>query len=166
MAKGPIYKVQFRRRREGRTDYRNRLALLKSGKTRMVVRPTLKHIIVQFVNYDEKGDIIVAAATSKDLKNLGWSGSSSNTPAAYLTALLAGRRVMKKGIKESVLDIGRRKATKGSVLFAALKGAIDAGIEVPHDESVIPSAERITGRHIDEKIVEIFESVKNKILEG
>ncbi|MDK2384746.1 MAG: 50S ribosomal protein L18, partial [Candidatus Korarchaeota archaeon] len=38
MARSARYKVRFRRRREGKTDYKKRLALLKSGLPRMVVR--------------------------------------------------------------------------------------------------------------------------------
>ena len=50
--------------------------------------------------------------------------------------------------KEAVLDIGRHP--KSSRLFAALKGAVDAGLSVPHSEKVLPSDERIKGKHIDE----------------
>src|SRR2546425_1171801 len=38
MADGPRYSVPFRRRREGRTDYKLRRALVRSGKPRAVVR--------------------------------------------------------------------------------------------------------------------------------
>ena len=36
---------QFRRRREGATDYRKRLALLKSGEARAVVRVDRKSVV-------------------------------------------------------------------------------------------------------------------------
>ncbi|HID74143.1 MAG TPA: 50S ribosomal protein L18, partial [Thermoplasmata archaeon] len=49
MAHGPRYHVPYRRRREGRTDYRRRLALLSSRMTRAVVRRSGRHITVQFV---------------------------------------------------------------------------------------------------------------------
>ena len=38
MSTGPRFRVHFRRRREGKTDYRVRLRLLKSGTARAVVR--------------------------------------------------------------------------------------------------------------------------------
>jgi len=46
-AKGPSYVVYYRRRREGKTDYAKRLALVKSGKTRMVVRRSNKGLVIQ-----------------------------------------------------------------------------------------------------------------------
>ena len=67
MSSGPRYRLKPRRRREGKTDYRRRLALLKSGKTRIVVRRSLKQIQVQFINYAEQGDKILISSTSSDL---------------------------------------------------------------------------------------------------
>jgi len=67
MKQGPRYYTKPRRRREGKTDYRKRLRLLKSRKTRIVVRNSLKNICVQFVGYDEVGDKILASAISKEL---------------------------------------------------------------------------------------------------
>ena len=60
-------------------------------------------------------------------------------PRAYLTGYLAGKRAAKNGIEDAVLDIGLRGPAKGSAVFAALKGMIDAGIEIPHGEEVLPS---------------------------
>ena len=37
--------------------------------------------------------------------------------------------------KKAILDIGRRSPSHGSVVFATLKGAVDAGIEIKHDVS-------------------------------
>ena len=51
MATGPRHKVPFRRRREGRTDYRHRAALLRSGVPRAVVRKSNKGMSVQFIEY-------------------------------------------------------------------------------------------------------------------
>ena len=61
--------VPFRRKREGRTDYKKRLAMLKSGKARLVVRKTLKNIYAQIIKYDAKGDIIIASACSEFWQN-------------------------------------------------------------------------------------------------
>lgn len=165
MAHGPTYRVPFRRRREGKTNYRKRLALLKSGKPRMVVRKTLRRIIVQFIEFDPKGDRVIACADSKDLVKYGWKGSAKNTPAAYLVGYLAAKRALSKGITEAVLDIGLHRPTRGSRVFAALKGALDAGIAIPHGDDIFPSEERIRGEHISEDVVRMFEEVFNKIKE-
>ncbi len=163
MAKNAVYRVKMRRRREGKTDYRKRLALLKSGKPRAVVRKTLKYIIVQIVDYHEDGDRVLMGVTSKKLKKYGWEGSFKNTPAAYLTGYLAGKMALKKGIKEAVLDIGLQRPVKGSKVFAVLKGMLDAGIEIPHSDNIFPSEERIRGSHISEDLIKMFESTKAKM---
>jgi len=66
MANGPRYKVAFRRRREGRTDFRQRAALLRARIPRAVVRTSLRHTSVQLVSYDAKGDFVVATAHSPE----------------------------------------------------------------------------------------------------
>ncbi|MHB8634538.1 MAG: 50S ribosomal protein L18 [Thermoplasmatota archaeon] len=152
MATGPRTRVPFRRRREGRTDYRRRLALLKSGGTRLVVRRTNGNVIVQFVDWAESGDAVKATAVAQELSQLGWAGSPKNTPAAYLTGLLAGRRAAAAGVEKAVLDIGRHSPTRGSRVFAALKGVLDAGIDVPHGgEEIYPVKERLTGAFLEQE---------------
>ena len=47
MATGAKYVVQYRRKRELRTNYRKRLNLLKSGLTRLIARPSNKHLVLQ-----------------------------------------------------------------------------------------------------------------------
>ena len=91
-AQGPHYRVGFRRRREGRTDYRLRARILRGGKPRAVVRKTLNQVIVQIVEMDPAGDRILATATSRELVKQGWAAGTGNVPAAYLTGFLAGRR--------------------------------------------------------------------------
>jgi large subunit ribosomal protein L18 len=161
MATSPRTRVPFRRRREGRTDYRSRLALLRSGETRLVVRRTNGNVIVQFVDWSQTGDAVKATAVAQELAKLGWEGSAKNTPAAYLTGLLAGKRAAEAGVESAVLDIGRHTPTKGSRVFAALKGVLDAGIEVPHGEDVYPSKERLTGAFLE--LESNFNAVKAKI---
>ncbi|HIE22779.1 MAG TPA: 50S ribosomal protein L18 [Candidatus Korarchaeota archaeon] len=150
MARSARYKVKFRRRREGKTDYWKRLALLKSGKIRMVVRRSNRFITVQFVRSKLEGDEVVTYAYSKEIQKFGWPFSCKNIPAAYLTGYIAGIRAIKAGIKEAILDIGRYPSTKGSRLYAALKGALDAGLLIPHSDEILPEQERIEGRHIAE----------------
>ncbi|RDD52918.1 MAG: 50S ribosomal protein L18 [Candidatus Korarchaeota archaeon NZ13-K] len=148
MARSGRYKVKFRRRREGKTDYLKRLALLKSRKPRVVVRRTNRYVIVQFVRFREEGDEVMAYAFSKELERYGWIYGGKNLPAAYLTGYLAGLRARKAGISEAILDIGRFPSTRGSRLYAALKGVLDAGVEVPHSDEILPDEERIRGEHI------------------
>jgi len=167
MKQGPRYYIKSRRRREGKTDYRRRLNLLKSRKTRIVVRNSLKNIYVQFVEYDEVGDKILASAVSKELKNnYHWNFPTSTTPAAYLTGLLAAKRAKNKGVSEGVLDIGLKTPVKGSKVFAALKGVLDAGIECPHSVEKLPSEDRLLGKHLDEKITNNVNNIKSKIIGG
>lgn len=148
MAKGPRYKVQNRRRREGRTNYRKRLKLLMSKKVRFVVRITNQRIIAQMISYSPNGDRVLVNLSSEKLREFGWKGDLNNTPAAYLTGLLTGKMALKLGIKEAILDIGLRSPVKGSRVFAALRGAIEAGLEIPHDEEILPDDSRIHGEHI------------------
>jgi large subunit ribosomal protein L18 len=148
LANGPRYAVPYRRRREGRTDYKLRRALVRSGKARAVVRLTNKYVIVQVSEAEAKGDVIKASASSRELSKLGWKGGGGNLPAAYLTGVLAARRAVARGVKEAVLDIGLRGPTKGSKIFAVLKGLADSGLIVPHSDGPIPPMERINGSHI------------------
>ena len=167
MKTGPRYHIKPRRRREGKTDYRKRLALIKSKTTRIVIRKSINNTTIQFVNYKEKGDNIIATATSKELvKKYNWNYSTSITPAAYLTGLLAGKRAKEQGIKECILDIGRYVPVKGSKVFAGLKGVIDAGIDCPYSKEKIPSEERITGQHLDKNIKNNLNTIKEKIIGG
>jgi large subunit ribosomal protein L18 len=167
MKTGPRYHVKPRRRREGKTDYRKRLALLKSRNTRLVIRKSINNTVIQFIDYNEKGDIIRATATSKELvKKYNWKYSTSTTPAAYLTGLLAGKRAKEQGVTECVLDIGRYIPVTGSKVFAGLKGVIDSGVTCPLDEKKLPSEERITGQHLDKNISDDVNSIKTKIIGG
>ncbi|MEM3580675.1 MAG: 50S ribosomal protein L18 [Candidatus Bathyarchaeia archaeon] len=149
MARSSRYSVPYRRRREGKTNYRKRKALILSRKPRLVVRGTLKNIIVQIVAAKPHGDEVLVSAHSRELlKNYGWKAPRGNLPAAYLTGLLCGLKAKVKGIKEAVLDIGLHSPTKGARVFAALKGVLDAGLSVPHGEEELPDEKRIQGMHI------------------
>ncbi len=150
MATGPRYKVPMRRRREVRTDYHQRLRLLKSGKPRLVARVSNKHITAQVIGTGPLGDETITSARSSDLDTFGWEAPTGNLPAAYLTGLLAGRRAVAAGIEGAVLDIGLNTATQGNKLFAVQEGAIDGGLEIPHNESVFADWERTRGEHIAE----------------
>ena len=106
MARGPSYRVPFRRRREGKTNYRSRRALVLPKSPRLVVRLTLKHTILQIAEAEAVGDKIIISAHSRELEKMyGWLGSGGNVPAAYLTGLLCGFKAMAKGVKKVILDI-------------------------------------------------------------
>ncbi len=182
MATGPRSSIDMRRRREGLTDYRQRLRLLKSGLPRLVARISNQHVRAQFEVIGPHGDETAAAATSGDLADFGWEAPVGNLPTAYLTGSLAGRRAIAAGLEEAVLDIGLHSPTPGAKVFAVQEGAIDAGLEIPHNESVLPPWERTRGEHIasyaaerDEPLYddfdasalpEHFDEVRERILEG
>lgn len=147
MARNARYRVKLRRRREGKTDYQARKALVISGKPRLVVRNSLKNALAQIVVAKPEGDVIKASAHSRELKEFEWKASTGNIPSAYLTGLLCGLRAKKAGVEQAVLDIGLVPPTKGSRLFAVLSGVVDAGVEVPFDEEKLVK-ERLNGFHI------------------
>jgi len=149
MAEGPSYRVPFRRRREGKTDYRSRRALVLSKLPRLVARRTLKHIIVQIVKAEATGDQVIVSAHSCELaKTYGWKGGCGNVPAAYLTGLLCGFRAVGHGVKKAVLDLGLRSPSRGARVFAALKGVLEAGVMVSHSENMLSDESRISGQHV------------------
>ncbi|PSQ07133.1 50S ribosomal protein L18 [Halobacteriales archaeon QS_5_68_33] len=150
MASGPRYTVPMRRRREARTDYHQRLRLLKSGKPRLVARKSNRAITAQLVTLGPGGDETVASARSTDLAEHGWKAPTGNLPAAYLTGVLVGLRALEAGLDGAVLDIGLNSPTPGSKVFAVQEGAIDAGLEVPHNDSVLADWSRTRGEHIAE----------------
>ncbi|MFA5077262.1 MAG: 50S ribosomal protein L18 [Candidatus Micrarchaeia archaeon] len=153
--------MPFRRRREGRTDYRRRLSLVRGGETRMVVRRSNKGFLIQFVEYSELGDKTLYTMHSSQLKKLFNFPSKCNTPTAYLSGLYAGKHAQSKGVKAAVADISAT-ASKGANVFAAVKGAIDSGVKIPFDESkVVP--ERLSGSHL-KNVGAAFEEAKKKIL--
>jgi len=148
LAKSGSYRVQLRRRREGKTDYQARKALVISGKPRLVTRTSLKNITVQITTAKPHGDEVLAAANSRELaKTYGWKAPTGNISSAYLTGLLCGLKAKAAGVKEAILDIGLLAPTKGAKIFAALSGVLDAGVNVPHSEEKIVK-ERMKGEHI------------------
>ncbi len=173
-----MYRMIRRRKRSAETDYKSRIALLKGGMPRIVVRRSNRSITMQVVEYTPDSDKVIAMAHSSELRKMGWE-PRCNIPTAYLTGALLAKRWN----GESVLDIGLYKPVKGSVVFAAAKGAIDAGMKlkanVEFDES------RMRGAHIESyakagaqfngyskagfnpsSIQEKFEAAKKKIMSG
>jgi large subunit ribosomal protein L18 len=141
-------KTQHRRRREGRTNYVQRLSLLKSGQPRLVIRRSANNIVCQVIKHDTKGDKTLFTVSAKDLKKAGWKAHCGSIPAAYLIGLICGAEAKGKKVHEAVLDMGLHTSTKGSRIYAAVKGVVDGGLKVPHSEEILPDKARISGKHI------------------
>jgi large subunit ribosomal protein L5e len=173
------FQVKFRRRREGKTDYRQRKRLVTQDKTkynspkyRLVVRITNGDIICQIVEAKIIGDSVLAVAYAHELTRYGMPVGHTNYAAAYATGLLVARRVLTKfnladkyvgktevngedyNVEEipdaprpffALLDVGLRRTTTGARVFAAMKGAADGGIEIPHSDR------RLVGYDAEEK---------------
>jgi len=130
-----------------------------SPKYRMVVRFTNTDIICQIAYATIQGDIILASAYSHELPKYGVKHGLTNYAAAYATGLLLARRALTNlgladkylGVTEAtgemflveelgdgprpffvLLDVGLLRTSTGARVFAALKGAADGGLEVPH----------------------------------
>jgi len=133
-----------------------------SHKYRLVVRFTNKDTICQVVYSKIQGDFVLAAAYGHELARFGLPVGHTNYASAYATGLLVARRVLKKlgldtkyGGNTNVngedyavtpiegdrrpfkcfLDVGLRKTSTGSKIFAAMKGATDGGLNIPHSVS-------------------------------
>jgi len=153
-------KLDKRRRLEGKTNYTKRLILLRGGYKRLVVRKTNKYIILQIVETSRAKDKVIYSVNTKELLKHGWpldeAGSLKSLSAAYLSGLLLGKKA--KEIKEKIiLDSGLIPNTKGSRIYAVVKGVRDSGIDISCDEKVMPSEERIKNSY------EFFEKVQNNI---
>ena len=148
--KKTIKTLSFRRKREEKTDYKRRLALLKSGKDRIVIRIKSNQVISQIVRFEPEGDKVLAASKSRELKKLGSTMKGNNLPSCYLVGLNLGMKAKKAKLDNLILDTGLRKPIKGGRIYAVLKGVLDAGINVPHSDDVLPSEDRVSGKHITE----------------
>lgn len=76
----------------------------------------------------------------------------TNYAAVYCTGLLCARRALVKlGLDQTefdeengrrafkaFLDVGLARTTTGAKIFAALKGAVDGGLNIPHSEKRFP----------------------------
>jgi len=143
--------------------------MLKSNELRLVIRCSNNYIQLQFVKYDPKGDKTLLMVNSAALqKKYGWKYSCKNTPAAYLIGLVAGKLALKAGISKAIADIGLRAKTKGVKVFAAIKGAADAGLKININPKILPTEDRVSGKHIaahlKNNITADFAAVKAKIM--
>ncbi len=156
MARNRPKTILHRRRREQKTSYKKRLSLLVSRKPRVIIRFTNTKIIAQLVTFDPKGDLVQVGVDSTTLKKHGWNYSLKNKPAAYLTGVLFGKAAVAKGQKEGILDTGLGAPQKRGKTYAFLKGALDAGMNIPHgDDDIFPDEEKIAGKNIQDHAVKV-----------
>lgn len=144
--------VLYRRKREQKTNYLKRLKLLFSRKGRLVVRFTNKRVLAQLVEFTPKGDKVLVGTDSFALRKYGWQYSCKNLPAAYLTGFLFGKKVAEKKYKgEMVFDTGFRSPLHKGKYYAFMKGALDAGVSIPHGgKDLFPDDKKIQGMHIQD----------------
>jgi len=110
------YQVQFRRRREGKTDFHRRKKLIcqdknkyNSPKYRFVVRVTNRDVVCQIVYARIVGDFVMTAAYSHELPRFGLPVGLTNYAACYATGLLLARRLL-KNLKLDTQYEGKTKA--------------------------------------------------------
>ncbi len=140
------YKKILKRSKNKKTNYKKRRLMLMSKRGFVTIKISNENILVQIHKPEYLGDIVIASAHSRFLINVGWKGSRKNIPASYLTGYMAGKKSIVKGIKNVILYSGTDKYTQR--MAAALKGVIDAGIEIPADKKTLPSDNRISGDHL------------------
>ena len=156
---------QLNKKNKSRTNYRKRLKLLKGKGMRLVIRKSLKHTTIQLIEYYEKGDKVITASSSKELEKLfNWKLNGSSIPSAYLVGFLIGKKLKgeKKKNKGIILDIGNSHPAKGSAIFSALKGVLDAGIDIPHSPDIFPSESAIKGAAIAEYFKKLKTNTNSK----
>ncbi|KAJ8957598.1 hypothetical protein NQ314_006524 [Rhamnusium bicolor] len=132
------YQVKFKRRRQGKTDYYARKRLIVQDKNkyntpkyRLIVRLSNRNVTCQIAYSRIEGDKIVCAAYSHELPKYGVKTGLTNYAAAYATGLLLARRLC-------YLDVGLQRTSTGARVFAAMKGAVDGGLNIPHSTKRFP----------------------------
>ncbi len=157
-----IQRTIRKRRLEGRTDYKARLHLLKSGKARVIFRKTNRYLQAQIVISEIAQDKVLVNVSTKDLIQYGWpekmSGSLKSLPAAYLMGYLLFK---KSKVHEGVLDIGLLTHVPKSRVYAFVKGLKDAGFDIPCDEAVLPDEKLINKKQETAKLInQLKEKIK------
>lgn len=143
------YSKILRRLREEKTNYRRRRAMLMGKKDFITVKISNENMLVQIHAPELAGDKVIASAHSRFLLKNGWKGSRKSVSAAYLTGYFAGKKAMDKGVKDAILYSGTDNYSQR--MAAALKGVIDAGLQIPANSETFPSDERINGQHLKVK---------------
>lgn len=139
----------LRRLREKKTNYRKRRGLLMSKSPFITVNITNENAHVQVHKAEMRGDKVIASAHSRYLISKGWKGSRKNIAASYITGYLAGKKAAASGTTSAILYSGTRPYTQR--MAAALKGVVDAGLDVPASPESFPPKERLEGTHLSVK---------------
>lgn len=151
------------RRAEGKTNYLKRKRMLEGAKPRVVIRKTNRYVVLQYVESKAAQDKVKFGITTKELLEHGWpknkAGSLKSLPACYLAGIILGEKI-KNEKSEAIVDIGLIRSTKGSRLYAAVKGIIDAGAKVKHNKNVFPEESRIKNKNV----MEFFDKIKEKLI--
>jgi len=140
------YVHTLKRIRDDKTNYRKRAAILIGRHSFVTVKVSDQNVAAQVLKPTPTGDIVIAAAHSRELEKQGWKGTHNNLPACYLTGVLVAKKAIEKGVKNAVLYIGKDHFT--SRVAACMKGIVDGGISMPISEDSLPDQERISGKHI------------------
>ncbi|KAL4431358.1 hypothetical protein ABPG75_006614 [Micractinium tetrahymenae] len=192
-------KTDYRARLRLSTQDKNKY---NTPKYRLVVRFSNRNVVCQIAYATMAGDKVICAAYSSELPRYGLKMGLTNYAAAYCTGLLVARRMLNKlgldkhyeGNTEDVgedynveaaddaprpfqciLDAGLKRTSTGSKVFAALKGALDGGLDIPHNEKRFvgydPDAKEfdaeilrkyIYGGHVGEYMEEMMEEDPEK----
>ena len=140
--------------------------MLRGGMPRAVVRVSNTQVTCQLVSFDAGGDRVLASVTGKTLVNKHkWPSEASrkSVPACYLAGMALAKSALAAGHTEAILDIGLAASSGGSRVFAALRGMVDCGLEIPHSEEVLPSDDRVSGSHISDDLAKAVEATKKSI---
>jgi len=183
------FQVKWRRRREGKTNYHSRKYLLiqdkqkfNAAKYRLVVRLSKRNVLCQLIYSRLEGDFVLSSSYSKKLNKVGLILNNNNFSTAYITGLrlsnsfflenfsfLKNQSSLKSNFNV-ILDVGLTRVTTGNKVFAVMKGAVDGGFSIPHNEKRFPGFKknetfdietmknRIEGRHI----LEFMELLKDE----
>lgn len=188
-------KTDYQARKGLCAQYKNKF---NTPKYRLIVRTTNKDVVCQIAYSRMQGDIIVAAAYSHELPKYGLKVGLKNYAAHYCTGLLLARRVLQKFKMDNLykgqeevdgeeynvepvddgprpfrcfLDVGLTRTTTGNKVFGALKGALDGGLDIPHNNKRFPGydteakefdAETHCGYIFGSNIKEYMESLKEE----
>jgi large subunit ribosomal protein L5e len=171
-------KTDYRARKRLVTQDKNKYGL---PKYRLAVRFTNKDICMQVIRATIAGDIVESAAYAHELPKYGLSVGLTNYAAAYCVGLLIARRTLKKfGLDEeyvgqeevtgedynveagegarpfkAFLDVGIKRTSTGAKVFAALKGACDGGMDVPHNEKRFAGYDK-DGKELDSEVLQKY----------
>ncbi len=152
-----------RRRKEFKTDYKKRFALLKSKSPRAIFRKTNRYLIAQYVKSEDAQDKILIGIDSKVMLKYGWPKEESikSIPAAYLIGYLFGKKLLLKKLEKPIIDFGMARVLHKTRIYAFILGLTDSGIKIECKKENFPEESRIKGDHLKNKIP--FDEIKSKI---